>query len=227
MSNDLATPIIEAVTNNQPLNPEDTIESCYEVLKRSGSNIVWEILRQSDKFLQWNHYPKGDVYDKQTHSQYYYHAHEPDDKRLPEHGHFHLFVRKKGMPKHIQPAIITNDTIKPEDQDDICHIIAISMDKKGFPTRLFTTNRWVTGETWYDANATCELVDLFNISHAWPSWPTNLWLNAMVQWFAPEIKQLIQQRDEVVAHWQSEVPDHLIYENRNLEVVTHMDIEIE
>ena len=31
------------------------------------------------------------------------------------------------------------------------HVVAISMDKKGYASKMFTTNRWVTDETWYDA----------------------------------------------------------------------------
>lgn len=226
---DIAIEIMNKIHQQQPLQPETTIETCYTVLERTGSNVVWEILRQSDKFIEWDHYPKGDVYDKQTHSQYYYHTHSPSPNRPQEHGHFHLFVRKKGMPDHAVPAIIQNDPIAPEDQDDYCHIIAIAMNKKGFPIRLFTTNRWVTGETWYNADQACELVDLFDIQHSWPSWPTNLWLNAMVKWFAPEIKQLIQQRDEVIANMQSQLTkaDPIIYEHRGLEVISHMDIDIE
>lgn len=225
----LAKEIIEAASGQHTLAPEKTVELCYELLERSGSNVVWEILRQSDKFIQWNHYPKGDVYDKQSHCQYYYHAHSPNPNRAAEHGHFHVFMRRKAIPEHIQPAIIANDPIKPKDQDDICHLIAIAMDKKGFPIRLFTTNRWVTGETWYHANSICQLVEHFHIDHSWPSWPTNLWLNAMMRWFTPEIKHLIQQRDAVISSMQQQLTpdDPIIYEHRGLEVISHMDIALE
>ena len=30
--------------------------------------------------------------------------------------------------------------------DKLSHLIAISMNQAGFPTRLFTTNRWITAD---------------------------------------------------------------------------------
>lgn len=48
-----------------------------------------------------NHYPKGDVYDAETASQYYYHAHRPE---AGEHSHFHTFIRAKGIPRTAKPA---------------------------------------------------------------------------------------------------------------------------
>jgi hypothetical protein len=132
------------------------INECQRVLAKAKSNIVWEILRQSDPFVQWSHYPKGDVFDHESHSQYFYHAHPPalpdSPRNSEENGHFHLFIRKKGIPPHIQPMEIdTSQRPEGSKEDDICHLIAISMDKFGKPISLFTTNRWVTGETWYQA----------------------------------------------------------------------------
>lgn len=208
--------------------PEEIIEHCYRLLGKTGSNVVWEILRQSEVFLEWNHYPKGDVFDKASQCQYYYHTHPPSEHRLPEHGHFHLFMRPKGIPPQCQPTPIPSETTAPKTSEAApCHLIAISMDRFGKPIRLFTTNRWVTGETWYPAEAICAMIDCFIIDHTYPSWPTNLWLSALIRWFAPEIKQLIYQRDEVVANWQKALPSECIYENRNLEVISHMDIAIE
>ena len=52
----------------------DVVE-CHRVLANSGGNIVGEFLRDVETFFEWDHYPPGDVYDTQTHSQFYYHAH--------------------------------------------------------------------------------------------------------------------------------------------------------
>ena len=119
---------------------------CYRVLAKSDANVVGEVLHGQDTFYEWDHYPKGDVYDWETHAQYYYHAH-PAEERSGEHGHFHCFLRPKGMPPGVKPAALP-DTVAPGDPNDaLCHLVAISMDRAGFPIRLFTTNRWVTGET--------------------------------------------------------------------------------
>ena len=48
---------------------------CHRVVAKTGGNIVGEVLRGQGTFYEWNHYPKGDVYDSETHSQHYYHTH--------------------------------------------------------------------------------------------------------------------------------------------------------
>ncbi len=207
-----------------PLDHPDwqQIRECYRVLKKGGSNIVWEILRQSEPFKQWTHYPKGDVFDKESYSQYYYHAHP----RTPtgeiwhdENGHFHLFMRKKGIPAAIQ-ALEIDRSQRPEGskEDDICHIISISMDKQGYPIRLFTTNRWVSGESWYKAEDIITLLDYFNIDHSYPSWPLNLWLSSMVRVYKEEMADLLYQRDAAIAAWKKTHPDSNPYEDRGIEV---------
>ncbi len=202
-----------------------TIEDCYRVLKNANSNIVWEILRQSDTFYQMDHYPKGDVYDTQSHSQYYYHAHDPvDGARLPEHGHFHLFLRRAGMPTHLRAATIPDHWQDSQCAEDLCHLIAISMNQEGFPLRLFTVNRWVTGEVWYTADAVIEMLDYFEIDHAWPSWPTNIWLTEMVRRHKLQICELIKQRDQNLQVWQAQHPGVNPYEDRSLEVLSVLDL---
>ena len=78
----------------------EVVVDCHRVLAKSGENMVSELLRGIETFYEWDHYPEGDIYDHETHSQYYYHAH-PKEERPGEHGHFHTFLRPKGMPKGI------------------------------------------------------------------------------------------------------------------------------
>lgn len=200
------------------------LDDCYALLSKTKSNVVWELLRQSDTFTEWNHYPKGDVYDKETHAQYYYHAHPPDSgQRWPEHGHFHTFMRKKGIPAECQPKVL--EPFQQEGKnDDLCHLCAISMDKFGKPIRLFTTNRWVTGETWYAADQIAQFYDRFAITHAWPSWPTNIWLTQLIHEYREEIIELLYQRDKTLETWQKKHPDVNAYEDRRLEVTSFIDI---
>lgn len=110
--------------------------------------------------------------------------------------------------------------------DDLCHIIGVSMDRMGKPVRLFTTNRWVTGETWYDAETVCQLVELYSVNHAFPSWPTNLWLNALVYEHRELIKKLVHERDEVIERWQAKFPNQNVFEDRQLEVASSAEIAV-
>lgn len=202
------------------------VRECYRVLAKTDDNIVGELLKGEETFFEWNHYPDGDVYDQETDSQFYYHAH-PSDERPGEHGHFHTFIRPGGMPPDVRPAPVP-DFEPPEDPDDaLSHIIAISMDRKGFPIKLFTTNRWVTGEVWYTAEDVCRLLHQFNIDHAQPSWPVNIWVTGLLTLFRPQIKSLIHARDRVVAQWQQSHPDENVYEDRELEMTTEMVVDVD
>jgi hypothetical protein len=199
---------------------------CHEVLARTGDNIVGELLRHQGTFYEWNHYPAGDVYDRQTHAQYYYHAH-PQTQRSGEHGHFHTFLRGNGMPERVGPVPLP-DLVVPENRNDIlCHLIAISMDRHGLPIRLFTTNRWVTGETWFAAADVRSLLARFEIGHAQPSWPANRWVGAMIRLFRPQIEALVDERDRRITAWTDEHRPDNVYEDRALEITSMLDISVE
>lgn len=197
------------------------IHECYRVLKKTSSNIVAELLRNQGTFYEWNHYPSGDAVDWETHSQYYYHAHQPE-----EHGHFHIFMRYKGIPKSLRPAPL--EVSQKENKDRIgAHLIAVSMDGNGFPIKLFTVNRWVTDETWYKADDVITMLDGFAMDHTYPSWATNRWLTAIMILFRPQICELIRARDEVMAVWRKKDGAEDVYEDRALELTSEAEISVE
>lgn len=198
---------------------------CYRVLAKAKANTVGELLRGQGEFLEWDHYPKGDVVDWETHSQYYYHAH-PKKNRPGEHGHFHTFLRYKGMPGGAKPLKLEHPQKKNSDRIG-AHLVAISMDKKGFPLWLFTVNRWVTDETWYDAGTIISFLERFNIDHTYPSWATNRWLTAMLILYRPQIEELIRQRDKKIAQWQKKHPNRDVFEDRELELTSKIKISVE
>jgi len=204
---------------------EDVIE-CHRVLANTQDNIVGELLRDQGTFYEWNHFPDGDVYDPNSHAQYYYHAH-PKGSRFEEHGHFHTFVRGRGMPSDVKPLPVP-DFVNPEDENDLLsHLIAISMDPKGLAQGLFTTNRWVTGEIWYAAGDVCRLLDRFLIDHTRPSWPVNRWISGIIRLFRPQMAALIEARDRTVQRWQDDHPGENVFEDRELEVTSFMAIDVD
>ncbi len=202
----------------------DEILECYRVLSKGGANIVSEILKGQGTYMEWNHYPEGDVYDGETHSQYYYHAHRGNEN---EHGHFHTFLRRKGMPDELQPVDNPTDEAWPEGDDVLSHLVAISMDAYGFPIRLFTTNRWVTGENWFAADGVCAMLPLFEIDHAFPSWPVNRWITAMFRLFRPQIVDLIHQRDATVTLHGAGTEPKGVFEDRDLDMTSFIDIDVD
>ena len=203
----------------------EDIQECYRLLKKAGRNAVGQVLalREGDVFYEWDHYPDGDVYDDETHSQYYYHAHRGT---TGEHGHYHTFLRKKGMPASVEPAPYDGLTERPSGNDALAHFIAISMDPPGFPIGLFTTNRWVTGETYYAADDVIAMLDRFRIDHAYPCHVTNRWITSMIALFRPQIEDLLYQRDAKIAGWEKLNPGSDVYEDRDLEITSQMKVDV-
>ncbi len=202
------------------------IAEVYRVLAKTGDNVVGEILPTDGTFYEWDHCPPGDIYDPETHAQFYYHAHSEDDRFEGEHGHFHTFLRPKGMPAGIAPAPLA-DALEPAGPDDrYSHLIAIAMTREGLPFRLFTVNRWVTGETWHRADDVCAMLAHFDIDHAQPSWPVNLWISAMLRLFRPQVEALVRARDRHVAAYAARHPDRDIHEDRDLAVTSYLDISV-
>lgn len=214
------------------------IRECYRVLAKTGDNIVGEVLRDQGIFREWDHYPQDDIYDAVTHAQFYYHAHPPGRRVWAEHGHFHTFLRPPGMPLGVKPADVPPPVDPPEPASDdktvaadnaaLSHLIAISMNPSGIPVRLFTTNRWVTGETWYSAADACAMLDYFVVDHTRPSWALNRWISGMFRLFKPQIAELVQARDRTTAAWRlKSVATLSVYDDRSLEVTSMIAIDID
>jgi len=200
---------------------------CMRVLAKSGGNLVGEVLRGNGDFVQWSHYPPDDIYDPESHAQFYFHAHPPEARDRPDYGHFHTFLRPRGMPAGSRPVQLPDYVALEGDNAELSHLIAISMTREGLPERLFTTNRWVTGETWYAASDVVAMLDRFAIDLAYPSWPLNRWISAMLVLFRPQIETLLLERDRRIEAWQAEHPGENVFEDRRLEITSSLDITIE
>jgi hypothetical protein len=219
----------------------------HRLLAKSGDTVVGEALRGAGTFYEWHHYPPGDVYDPQSHAQYFYHAHPPGQRAPGEHGHFHTFLRPRGMPPGVQPLMlpelaIAGSPAAPADpilapvaqpnqggnNEKLSHLVAVSMDGNGRPIRLFTTNRWVTGETWYRGEDVIAMLDRFVVDLARPSWPLNRWIGATFRLFRPLMAELLLARDAAVMNWRRRPRGKVhVFEDRRLEVTSSVDIDVE
>jgi hypothetical protein len=196
---------------------------CLRVLDKADLDLVSEVLRGQGTFYELEHYPSDDVLDRDTHAQYYYHAH----RGTAEHGHFHTFLRAPGMPEGVAPVAYSGEESWPDGDEAISHLVAISMDALGRPIGLFAVNRWVSAETWYPADDVIRMLDRFAIDHAFPSWPVNRWIGAMLRLFRPQIEALVRHRDAVVDAWRRSYPDIDVFEDRRLDVTGEFTISIE
>ncbi len=202
----------------------EEILECLRVLAKADLNLVGEVLRSHGTFYELEHYPPDDVFDRDSQAQYYYHAHRG---MQGENGHFHTFLRAPGMPDGVKPVAYSGRESWPTGDDALSHLIAISMDAYGLPIGLFAVNRWVTAEAWYDAEDVIRMLDRFVVDHAFPSWPVNRWIGAMMQLFRPQIEALIHHRDASLAAWRHAYPEVDVFEDRRLEVTGELRIDVD
>ncbi len=216
------------------------IAASEAALSASGAGIIAAALGGAS-MEAWRHYPAEDIYDPASHAQYFYHAHAPAE-RGAEHGHFHTFLRARGMPAGVRPLVLPELAIAGspeapvagpsapqahEDGEPWCHLIAIAMSPAGRPIQLFTTNRWVTGETWYGAADVVAMLDRFALGSAGPSPPLNRWITAMIGLFRPQIATLVAARDAAVMGWRRRRRGKVhVFEDRRLEVTSALEIDI-
>jgi hypothetical protein len=214
------------------------IREIRDTLSDDGG-ILTAVTAGEDALVEWQHYPAADVYDSQTHAQYFYHAHPPAQRAPREHGHFHTFLRAAGMPLGVAPLVLPETAVadagpaapqaaplKRGRRDKVSHLIAIALNARGEPIRLFTTNRWVTGETWYRADDVIRMLDCFTVGADDGPVVANRWVSALVALFRPQIVHLLRLRDETVMGWRRRRRTN-VFEDTRLEITSTFDVNLD
>ena len=229
-----------------------TVLAAERDLAAAGSSVLGAALEGATTLYEWQHYPRDDVYDPQSHAQYFYHAHPASERQgvgrdAREHGHFHTFLRGRGMPPGVRPMVmpelaIADNPAAPhaplmpsapqnsegENADPWCHLVAVAMDATAKPLRFFTTNRWVTGEIWYPAPDIAAMLDRFVIGAVPPAPLLNRWIVGMLGLYKPQLAALIAARDAKVMDWRRRRRAKVhVLDDRRLEVLTTLEIDLE
>ncbi len=140
-----------------------------------------------------------------------------------------------GVVPLVLPELAVADVAAPPPQaaplnrgerDEVSHLVAIAVDFRGEPICLFTTNRWVTGETWYRAEDVTQMLDRFVVAEREPSAVVNRWIGAMIQLFRPQIAALLQARDETVMAWRRRRRTQ-VFEDPRLEITSSLDVQLD
>lgn len=190
------------------------------------------------------HYPAGEVWDQVTHAQYFFHAHPDADRHDDEVGHFHTFLGQGGMPRGLLPLVLPEMALAPltlpvkekggvsmthrsaRDRGVFSHLIGISVDALGTPLSLFTTNRWVTGETWYRAEDVVHLLDRFAFAEPSPTALADRWLVAVLRLLRRPIVELIMERDAAVMDWRRRRSRQShVFDDRRLEITSEREVD--
>ncbi|TNF13558.1 MAG: hypothetical protein EP320_09275 [Rhodobacteraceae bacterium] len=224
----IPTPAIERLPRarlEEMHDAAETVLECETVLAKSSMSVVSEVLRGQGDFLTWERYPRGDVFDTETHCHYFYHAHDAREMAQGENGHFHLFMRPEGIIPGLEPWDLPGARIPEDGASRFVHIGAISVDPQGRALRIFTTNRWVTDECFYRAEDVIRLLDHFAIELAHPNWAVNLWLSGMVTLYRPQVEALLRARDAQIEAWLAEHPGSDVLEDRGLQNITEWPVD--
>lgn len=204
---------------------EQVLLAQQQMQTKKGKNILHHTLEKKRRHISMDHYPKGDRIDAHTGAQYFYHCHR-ENLESEEHGHFHCFMRYKHIPKRIKPTPLAD--LKEYLDNPMTHIIAIAMDRYGQPIRLFTVNRWVTFEIWYDAMHVSTFLKRYKMTlEDSPYWQIlDRWVAGMLQLFSPQIIWLHHKRDAVMKQHQLQRPDSNIYQDHGIEEISEISIDL-
>jgi hypothetical protein len=177
----------------------DLLMSSTAAMFADGRPLMSRVLPSDKPAEIWQHYPPDDVVNGSAGSRYFYHCHPPAERSAGEHGHFHLFLDISAMADGAAPLIAPPVTGSDEPRADVVHIAALSISTGGLPLCWFTTNRWVTDEWVYPAEAVIAQLDRFDLRGPDGDPLVNDWLTAMVGLCRAEIAALLSERDLVLA----------------------------
>ncbi|MBN8744714.1 MAG: hypothetical protein J0I24_10460 [Thiomonas arsenitoxydans] len=166
-------------------------------LLQQGKTVISEIIGNA-AYVEWEHYPQRDAKSR-TGALFYYHAHAASQRMSAEHGHFHVFA--------------PNDRAECPSDQRYTHIAGLSVDARGMPLRVFTTNQWVTAECWEDAERVCTLARQTTLKDAKPH-RVGQWLDAVFAFFRPQIDLIAHMRDARVKALQARGRTQLLEDRR-------------
>ena len=201
----------------QMLEAAEDVLRCIQAYSRRGTSVLADVLGKHTHFEEWAHYPQNDAVDTHTGYRFYYHAHAARERMLGEHGHFHVFG----------PAPISSrrSSAIPEHGPDYSHIVGISVDERGFPIRLFTTNRWVTAEQWLPAPSVIRSMHGLDLGCARPVRVAR-WVQDVARLFAVQIAAIVRHRDDRLARRACHTDVERLLEDRRSHILSQCRVDL-
>ena len=184
--------------------------AALESMATRGRNPVTEALDGAADIEEWAHYPDGDARDRRGRGRYYYHVHSVEDLGEREHGHFHVFLDPPACEADLAPT----------------HVIGLAMDSAGGLIRLFTTNGWVTGEYWREAETIVAALDGFSVESGPKRSDLDEWVSSVVRLYRSQIVDLLRRRDAALSDIRARDPAADALEDRSARVLSASDVDL-
>jgi hypothetical protein len=180
------------------------------VLALRHGGLLRAALAGAGDFRAARRYPARDVVDLRHGTRFFFHAHPDGFDERGEYGHFHVFLDPAGKGGHLAT-----------------HLVGVAIDAQGLPVRLFTVNRWVTGERWSPAQALSGVARGFCCVTSGRLAPVARWVTACVRAYAPVVDDLLLGRDYRLARCcDGGVCLENVFEDRSLEVLTERSVAL-
>ncbi len=185
--------------------------ACIEAYGTRGRGLLSDVLGRSSAFEEWRHYPARDARDPDSGDRFYYHAHAARQRMPGEHGHFHIFAEAPSDRQGTQPQHV--------------HLLGLSVNERGFPLRVFTTNQWVTAERWTPAREVLARIDRLELASAKPR-AVARWVQAATQLFAPQIEAVVRLRDVRMSQRTARLGRDAALNDRRTHIVSQCPVDL-
>ncbi|CAN0624456.1 conserved protein of unknown function [Burkholderia multivorans] len=196
----------------------------YAGLAQRGEHLLGSLLRgQAPR--QWAHYPEDDAVDAKSGYQWFYHSHSSEDRPdALEHGHIHLFARRKLWSRRLRSRReLAFEELAgwAKHQVSTRHLLTVGFDAKGLPISIFTVNSWVTGDLMLSAETTAELLDCMTLDTG--NADVDTVIESVMQLFKVEIWDLLVRRDDVIFRFTG---SNVLF-SESLEVLSELAIDVD
>ncbi len=184
------------------MSPSDALVHLLEELECAGTSLM-DLVGAGRHPQPRTLYPDDyGVFDRATGSQFYFHVHEG---ARHEAGHFH--------------------TVRFSPTRTV-HLVAISMADSGWPQALFTVNLWAIGDAYVPLDALTRYVRKFRVDERRGDPRLIRFVNLMFTVFRLEIEALQEEKARAIALHRLTHPDVDPFEDRELEVLSRIAINL-
>lgn len=208
-------------TNPHPMVPralveegQSTVAKMEQLLAKTGSSPLVQILAASPSLFEWKDYPEGGVWDRGSGCRYFYHAH-PGGAFEKEHGHFHFLIsgaQEEGNTPDVHKGLTTA-------------LPGLSMDAAGHPLGWFIAPPWHMGGSLLTGSALLDAIARCRFEVAFPCYAANLWLGAMVRAHAATLLSMSRALDLSLTQERLARPGYEPLEDRERMILRAQRIE--